>query len=292
MRALIAALLLAAAPALAGCAPKPAGEPALWRIADEDSEIWLFGTAHMLDPNLNWRGPRINAAFASAEEFITETDMSEAGVAEAQAVSAQRGTAAPGAPLSASLDEPQRAALSRVAGMLRLDAERLEPHRPWYAALQLSYAYAYQRGMRAEAGVENVLYADAHRRGMRMGFLETPEQQIRFLADLPEAEQARFLADTLREIEAEEDGVDALADLWSRGETAALAALFDAQWRRTSPMLRDVIILQRNRAWADEIATRLEGEGRIFIAVGAAHLLGEGNVIALLRARGIEVEGP
>lgn len=292
MRALIAALLLAAAPALAACAPKPVGEPAIWRIADADSEIWLLGTAHMLDPRLKWRGAGINAAFAAADEFMTETDMSEAGMEIVQRLAAELGAAPQDRPLSATLDDAQQASLARTASRLRLDPARLEPLRPWYAALQLSFAYATQRGMRAEAGVENVLYAEARQRGMRMSFFETPEQQIRFLADLPEAEQARFLADTLREIETENDGLDAMDDLWARGDAEALARLFDTQWRTASPVLHETIILRRNRAWADEIAARLEGEGRIFIAVGAAHLLGEGNVIALLRDRGIDVEGP
>ena len=57
MRALFAFVLLLATPALNSCARPQAGEPALWRIADSDSEIWLFGTAHMLRPELRWRGP-------------------------------------------------------------------------------------------------------------------------------------------------------------------------------------------------------------------------------------------
>jgi len=52
------------------------------------------------------------------------------------------------------------------------------------------------------------------------------------------------------------------------------------------------VILRRNRAWVESIVRRLEGSGTLFIAVGAAHLVGEGNVVALLRARGIAVEGP
>lgn len=291
MRALIAALLLLATPTLATCARAPSAEPALWRIADGDSEIWLFGTAHMLRPELRWRGPRVNAAFAAAEEFVTETDASPEGAAAAQALSVTLGALAPSETLSARLPEDTRAQLARNAAELGVNAAELEQMRPWLAALRLSYAYTLSRGLRPEAGVESVLAAEAQQRAMRMSFFETPEQQVRFLADLPEADQVRFLADTLREIEADAEAPD-LDALWARGDTQALAAAFDAQWQAGSPALHEVIILQRNRAWADEIARRLEGEGRVFIAVGAAHLVGEGNVIALLRARGITVEGP
>jgi hypothetical protein len=68
--------------------------------------------------------------------------------------------------------------------------------------------------------------------------------------------------------------------------------LLDAEWREGGPVLHEAVVLRRNRAWADEIARRLDGSGRIFIAVGAAHLVGQGSVVALLRARGIPVEGP
>lgn len=297
MRKLIAALFLALAPALAACAPaapaKAEGEPALWRIADADSEIWLFGTAHMLAPELKWRGPRFEAAFAAADELVTETDASPAGAAEAYALSEAMGRLAPGETLSARLAPEDQALLARVTAALRLDSAALETMRPWLAALRLSYADAIARGLRAEAGVETVLAADARARGMTMSFLETPQQQVRFLADLPETEQIRFLRDTMNAIESGETRIDDLDDLWARGDVQTLAALFDAQWKAGSPALYETIILARNRAWADAIQARLaEGEGRVFIAVGAAHLVGEGNVIDLLRARGIAVEGP
>lgn len=290
MRALIAALLVLA-PLQAGCArPAADAEPALWRIADEDSEIWLFGTAHMLRPELKWRGPRLNAAFARAEELVTETDTSLEAANQAQTLSAALGTMPAGERLSDRLSADQRARLARVLGTLRMDAAGLETMRPWLAALRISYAYALSRGMRPEAGVESVLGAEARDRGMRMSFLETPEQQVRILAELSPEEELRFFDDTLRE--AESDALDEIDTLWARGDTAALARIFDAQWESVSPTLHEAVILRRNQAWADEIARKLQGEGRVFIAVGAAHLVGEGNVIALLRARGIAVEGP
>lgn len=293
MRILAAAFLLLMSVAIAGCAPPAArGEPALWRIVDQDSEIWLFGTAHMLRPELRWRGPRFEAAFAAAEELVTETDTGPAASEEIQALSLTLGALPADETLSQRLAPEDRARLVRVASELRLDSAGLERMRPWLAALRLSYAYALTRGMRPEAGVESVLSAEARARGLRLSFLETPEHQVRILADLPPHQEARFLADTLREVESDGDAMGAMDALWARGDAAALAQLFDSQWSAMSPELHEAIILRRNRAWADEIEHRLQGEGRVFIAVGAAHLLGEGNVIALLRARGVAVEGP
>jgi uncharacterized protein len=293
MRALIAAFLLLTSATIPGCArPAAESEPAIWRIADADSEIWLFGTAHMLRPELKWQGPRLRAAFAAADELVTETDSSQQAAAQAQALAARLGALPAGETLSGQLSPEQRARLERVLGTLRMEPAALETMRPWLAALRVSYAYALSRGMRPEAGVESVLSAEARERGMQLSFFETPEQQVRILANLSPEAQLHFLDHTLQEIESDADAVDATDVLWARGETGALARVFDAQWSAVSPEVHEAVILRRNLAWADDIERRLKGEGRVFIAVGAAHLVGEGNVIALLRGRGVTVEGP
>jgi uncharacterized protein len=294
LRSVFTALLAVSAWVLAACSPAatPQNEPALWRIADADSEIWLFGTVHVLPPDLRWRGERVNAAFASADEFVTETDTSPEATAAFPNLAARYGLLPAEQSLSVLLAPADRERLATTVRELRLDAGQIERMRPWFAALQLSYAYALREGHSADAGVETVLAADARRSGKRLSFLETPEEQIRILADLPPADQTHFLAVTLRQI-ANEDGSLAESDeAWARGDIEALNAALAPQWEEAGPAVHEAVILRRNRAWADEIATRLDGSGRIFIAVGAAHLVGDGNVVDLLRARGIDVEGP
>lgn len=297
MRALKAGFLALLAAALAACAPPPPAtrgpEPALWRVADADSEIWLYGTVHVLPPYVRWRGPRLEAAFAAADEFVTETDMSPAGEQAVAELAGRYGALGEGQSLSALLpDEAARERLRRAARGVGVNLEALERQRPWLAALQLSYLYAIRQGHLPEAGVESVLGADARAQGKRIDFLETPEQQVRVLADLPPQEELRFLLLTLQDIEQDGAALSAMDAAWVRGETDTLAELLDAQWQAAGPVIHEAVVLKRNRAWADDIAHRLEGSGASFIAVGAAHLVGEDSVVALLRQRGILVEGP
>jgi uncharacterized protein len=293
MRALSFALLALLAFGAPACAPRPTqGEPALWRIADADSEIWLFGTVHVLPDNVHWRSDRVMQAFHAAEEFMTETDTNDAATPQFQALAAQHGTLPAGQALSATLGPGDTERLQSIASDLGLDFAALERERPWLVGVQISVTYAARAGHSAEAGVENRLAAEARAQRKRLTFLETPEQQIRVLADLPPAAEQRFLISSISEIEQGGGVLDAMDAAWARGDTAELGRLLDAQWRDAGPEIHDALILRRNQAWADEIARRLEGSGRIFIAVGAAHLVGEGNVVELLRQRGVEVEGP
>jgi uncharacterized protein len=296
MRTIRSALLVLGL-ALAGCQPaptQPAPEPApaLWRIADEDSEIWLFGTVHILPRDVVWRSERVNAAFAAADEFVTETDTGPAATAEFQALTQQLGAMPPGENLLDQLDTDSRARLERLAREAGFEPQQFATVRPWLAAMQISYFHAAQRGHEAEAGVEAVLGAEAASQNKRHSFLETPAEQIHILADLPHADQLRFLQATLRQIEQEAGVLDEMDDAWARGELDALGEQLDAQIGEAGPAVHQALIIDRNRAWANEIAARLNGEGRTFIAVGAAHLVGDNSVVAMLRERGIEVEGP
>lgn len=286
----LAALVSGLFCALAACAQP--SEPALWRIADEDSVIWLYGTVHVLPPEARWRGERFEAAFASADELVTETDASAAATQAFQALARRYGMLPEGERLTLTLAPEDRARLARVVHALDLDPGAVDRLRPWLAALQLSLAHARRRGHSVEGGVETVLLAEARAQGKRISFLETPEQQVRVLADLSEDAQIRFLSVTLSQIEEDETTLDALDRVWIAGDAEALGRLLDAQWAQAGDELHRAVILRRNEAWADVIVQRLEGSTDVFVAVGAAHLVGDGNVVELLRARGVAVDGP
>lgn len=56
------------------------------------------------------------------------------------------------------------------------------------------------------------------------------------------------------------------------------------------PELYEALLVRRNRDWAGQIQTMLAGDGVSVIAVGAAHLVGDDSVQALLEKRGLKVE--
>ena len=51
--------------------------------------------------------------------------------------------------------------------------------------------------------------------------------------------------------------------------------------------LTELLLTQRNKAWADWIKARLDKPGTVFMAVGAGHLAGPGSVQDQLSARGL-----
>lgn len=288
------ALVLAAAFFVSACAPKPeTGGPAMWRLADADSEIWILGTVHVLPRALKWRNARIDAAFREADVVWFEAATEGEAVRRELGVLVQRvGVNPPGVTLSSLLTPAEKAQFQKVSRDVGLDPAGLEGARPWLAALQISVAMLARQGADAEAGVESVLEAEAARRGKKVAYLETAAEQMNFLAGLsPEAEK-RFFVATLRQVSEEADKAGEMDDLWANGRVEELGHLLNDMIEEAGPEVADAIIYRRNAAWADRIDAMMKGEGRIFVAVGAAHLTGPRGVPALLRAKGHTVEGP
>lgn len=286
------ALAAACALLLAACgAPPPS--PALWRIADADSEIWLFGTIHVLPADLEWRSPAVDAAFQSADTVIFEADISESpeGARLRQAL-LERGLDRSGETLSLKIGAADWTRLERVAAKLGAAPAAFEPFMPWFAAMQLSALYVQSLGQSFDVGVERVLDEEARAEGKRLAYLETPEEHVGVLADLPLETQIAFLGATLDQLEAAQDDIEAIDRAWVRGDTRTLARLLNEDIKEAGPEAAHALLGARNARWRDRILALLDGEGRVFIAVGAAHLVGEDSVVALLRARGVAVEGP
>ena len=47
--------------------------PAIWKLADEDTTIYLFGTFHLLPDGFLWRSPELDGVIEDADELVLET---------------------------------------------------------------------------------------------------------------------------------------------------------------------------------------------------------------------------
>lgn len=277
---------IAASAVLLGAVPV-AAEPAIWTVRDADSTIVIFGSVHLLPEGLDWRPDALDAALATADDLWFETPI-DGG--EGAMLTRRHGMLPAGESLSAKLTPRGQERFLRLSEQFGLSPAALDAARPWLADLTFSVAAIMAVGARADTGVERTL-ADAAPKAARR-FFETPEEQIGFLAGAPEADQLRSLEETLRQLDEEPHVFTDLVDAWMAGDVQALEQLGVTPVRRLSPVLYERLLAGRNRRWADRIEQRLAGSGRTVIVVGAGHLAGPDSVQALLRARGIVVEGP
>ncbi len=259
--------------------------PALWRVSDADTTIYLFGTVHVMKPGIDWFRGGVKAAFDGSDELVLEIvepdDPNAMG-----AVMMSKALAGDGVALSARLDDPARDKYRAAMEANAMPWQAFEGFAPWMAGMALSVAPLQKLGYRADLGAEKVLRAAAVKAGKRVEALETVEQQIDFFATLPMAQQVQFLnatVDGLPEMEGEFAG---LLRYWQAGDPKKLAKSMNESLEAT-PQLAQILLIGRNANWAQWIKGRMDQPGTVFVAVGAGHLAGRGSVQDQLKALGI-----
>jgi uncharacterized protein YbaP (TraB family) len=272
-----------AAPAEVMPADAVAG-PALWKVADADTTIYLFGTVHALPKDKQWYDGRIARAFEGADELVTEIDVADLG-SSAQAL-ASEGTLPQGQSLRDLMTGEDRQKFEAALVSLGLPVEALDRYEPWFAAMTLSLLPLLRSGYATQSGVESSL--DGRAGAKRRDALETVEQQVALFDELPQDAQLAFLDETVENIPKATTTLDAMVAEWLKGDADALANLLNAEL--TDPVLKDRLLTSRNARWAGWIENRLAQPGTVFIAVGAGHLAGAGSVQDQLKARGVRVK--
>lgn len=288
--------LLASSPALADtqpqsveAAPLPSGPdgPALWKVSDEDTTIYLFGTVHVLPRDLIWYDAEIDAALKASDTVVTEIRMDPASEAKMSQMAQKRGVSTDGTSLRSLLDAEQKLAFESALASIGAPPNAFDPLKPWLAGLTLTMVPLMQQGYDPNSGVEKVILSKAGDR--TQDALETAEFQIGIFDGFPEDTQVSFLMEAVEAMPEVKSTLDAMIAQWAMGDPDALAKTMNADL--TDEALADALLYSRNADWAQWIEERLETTpGTVFMAVGAGHLAGDKSVQTLLAQRDIESE--
>lgn len=265
----------------------PAPKPGLWKVADKDTTIYLFGTVHMLPADYAWRTRAFDGALAKADTLMLEIVAEDDPQTYAKLL--QRIGFAPGQPpLLDRVPADKRATLKAMIDKAQLPMATLDKMETWAASLTLAATALQDMDIRAAHGVEKQLSTNFAGKGKTIGGLETTEQQLGFFDALPEAAQRQFLESVVDSDKDAKEQFAAMIAAWSSGDTDKIAMTFDDELRM-SPELSEAILKRRNANWAEWLKKRLDTPGTVMVAVGAGHLAGDDSVQAMLARDGLQV---
>ncbi len=284
-----AALGLLAALALTACGKAertdlPAPTPALWQVTAPDGKPagWLFGTIHALPEGAKWRDPAIEKAIVDADLLVVEAkDLNDSG--KLSAIFTRLSHTADLPPLSERVPAAMQGrlqALLKKGGYREADFKAIET---WGAAIMLAQLADDSIG---ENGVDRALLTDFKARPIEE--LEGVEGQFTIFDRLPEADQRDLLGAVVEEDTMDADDSARLAKLWLKGDMDAIAREGD-DGMLADPELKQALLVDRNRAWADKLLALYAQGKRPLVAVGAAHLAPPGGLPELLAAKGYKV---
>ena len=266
--------------------------PALWRVADDDTTVYLFGTVHTLREGVRWQSDTITETLLSADAVYFEADTQSTNArGEINAAVTRFGLMTDGDTLEDLLPEDAEREVEETAALLDVPLYSLSNFKPWLASFALSDIHQEKLGFDQALGVEKVLANLATDRAIPLRYLETGVYQLQLIASVPDAEQIALLVQTAEQIESDPDFLDRTIEDWSVGDVSALAQTFKNSGVFGQGEIYNLMVRTRNVNWSQKITSLMENEaGTFFIAVGAAHLTGDDSLQTILASLGVEAE--
>jgi hypothetical protein len=269
-------------------APKPvesAASPALWKIVNGKSTIYVLGSIHLLPADFSWHAPAIDQAIKSADAFIFEADL-DFGTAEFHYYVDNYGYLPRGQTLHQMLSAQAQQQYFTLIRDMHIDLNKLDYLQPGLAVLMLDRAFIgthSSQPLMPGVDAQLVYYAKSHAKEVH--YLESLQSQFDLLTKIGGGADAAVLEKKLLSREKSTGEFQAMVAAWAKGDLQKLASMDDMD-----PKLRVLALDNRNRAWQPKIEGMLEDDRTYLVTVGAAHLAGPNSVISLLCAKRWKVQ--
>lgn len=264
--------------------------PAIWVATDHDSTLYLFGTLHLLSPEVDWIKDDMRDAFKASGTIFFEVDTGPSAQIEAAVLSQSLGFYSDGRRLQDQLDSYQLKLLEAAANNGDIPVAVLDNMKPWLASEFLSIAAAATVNLSPELSADDALKSRARQQRKNVRYLDTIDGQIRRSANQADFVQMMMLSDTLEGFNGMGDDLTRTAQAWAVGNTDFLTREIVNAVRDRSPDIYQSLYDDVNEVWAKDLIRFLEGSGTGFAAVGIGHLLGDDSLQEKLRGQGYEVE--
>ena len=260
----------------------------LWRADGASNSVYILGSIHMLREEDHPLPQIIDEVYADAEIIVMELDMDDLDPAYTQAAFNRAGVMSDGTTLQDLMGDDAYAEAMEAAAAIDIPLEMLAQSEPWLAAMTVELMMLYRIGFNPLLGIEMTMTTRATQDGKPIEGLETVDEQLSFLDGLPLDAQREMLLQTLAEGAALSESIDELIDAWRHGDTTTLEeGLLSSIGEQSA--LSDALVTNRNRRWAETIATWLDDDRDYLVVVGALHLVGDEGVPNLLADKGIGI---
>lgn len=272
------------------------GKSVFWKIEKVGIPTsYLLGTMHMADERIaKLEGNRLKA-FKQTELLIVEnTDALEPAKAQAAMTKLQHLTMLKDQSLNDLLDSETLKRLEPVITQRGIPFAIATKLRPWLVATTISIPTCEILAKKAGKPVLDALLAQkAKEMGKQIIGLETVEEQLSAIANMPREFHISALKETLFLGDEIKDVMETLKQLYINGDISKIQPLMKIISPKTSALsdnkrFEEQLIINRNKIMAKRSAPYL-AKGNVFLAVGALHLPDQTGLVKLVRELGYSV---
>lgn len=273
--------------------------PLLYRVSDEDSCIWLFGSIHLGNEKMQQLPDYITDALASSDAVAVECNIDEFEkdfTAQQQALGLL--IYSDGTTISDHIDQSLYKDAKAILEENDYYISALDYYIPAMWSICIDQFSVMNSGYKLEYAIDTLVVDLAKKNGIEVREIESVMLQYDMLSGFSSALQELMLSESVREYNTGESKkqLDAMVDAWCRGDAEALFGNSDegeeptAEEQKLLDEYNYAMGEKRNLAMTGYAGQALHKNEEIFICVGSAHVMPEEAMADLLEQKGYTVE--
>jgi uncharacterized protein YbaP (TraB family) len=230
-----------------------AGRSFAWKATGKGGVVYLVGSIHMLSSAMYPLAPSLESAYKDSDLLVEEVDLAQMMDPSSQMQLLMRGML----PSSQSLEKVLTPATYALVSKRLEGSGAMEPLKllkPWMVALMIE-----------------------------------ADDQLSIFDTMTMDQQDHMLAQTIKDIDAEQAQMAKMMDAWKAGDITSVERVV-LTGLKEDPTLYQRLLVGRNRNWMPKIEALFARRGHALVVVGAAHLVGPDGLVAMLKAKGYAVE--
>jgi uncharacterized protein YbaP (TraB family) len=291
----LSAFALSACSSVESASPAPqASKTFLWKVTSAHRIMYLTGNTQGLSAHDYPLPAPMTKAFGESTRVVFEGSPS-ANKAKVKALVMKLGPLPQGEKLGEKISAAQLKRVKKAFAKVGVPFAAMQGMRPWIAGTVLqgkSLMKLWDKvGAKKSDQINQYFYKKAKARSLPITVLQPTSDIIKMLAAFPEKVQVAWLMMNAKSAAKpfKMDKYEKLLRAWENGDTKVLAH-FSSKTFGDRPELYKAAVTDRNRRWVKSLEAMLAKRGKpVFVIVGAGHLVGHGNMRAMLRQDGYRV---
>ncbi len=266
----------------------------LWKATRGKDTVYILGTIHGAIAKFYPLPTEIDQAFDKSKHLMVEIAIDKSDPLKASKFRQQLGLYTPPDHLSKHLSPETKRVFQDYLNWSGESWAMYEKYRPWFVAETASQSKRWRgEDFRSSLGLDLYFIGRAREEGKAISDLETVEQQLSIDASLSEPAQDKLLQSSLLSLKELNHETTDLLDAWKSGDAEKMESLSTHHYRKY-PELREYekrLLDDRNVGMVAKVQQLMKVKpGPHFVAVGAAHLVGQMGLVKLFKQAGFDVE--
>jgi uncharacterized protein YbaP (TraB family) len=261
----------------------------VWKVSNDQHSLYIGGTIHVLTPEDYPLAKEYDIAYQSSDKVIFETDMEAMTSAEFAQKMMNKMMYSDGTTINQVLQADTYQALAVHLSSRQIPMQTFASHKPSFLAISLTFIELQAMGYTSE-GVDMYYSNMAKAQGKEQGWLETPDEQLAFLAKLAGDDPNAMVEYTLKDIIKMPEMFAKLHSTWLAGDMQGMADVGITTFKADYPVIYKSLLVARNNNWLPQIVNMLNDSPIEFVLVGALHLSGPDSLLTMLKSKGYRVK--